>query len=232
MRRILACLLALSLMVLPANAAENPKYVALTFDDGPSGRYTRTLLDGLYEREVKATFLLCGYRIKQYPELTQRIFREGHEIGYHGYTHNNMKNMSRRAIAAEIMDSQALLPENCNPVFLRPPGGCCSDGVRQVAEVRNLAILTWSVDPRDWATHDTASIEQAVLKNVKDGDIILLHDMTTSSVQAALDIIDVLQKQGFRFVTVSELAKIRNVTLKPGKTYARFPPNARQAVSS
>lgn len=228
MRRIFACLLALSLMILPAEAAENPKYVALTFDDGPSGRYTRTLLDGLYQREVKATFLLCGYRMKQYPDLTQRIFDEGHEIGYHGYSHDSMKDMSRRDIASELMDSQVLLPEDCEPVFLRPPEGCCSDGVRQVAEVRNLAILNWSVDPRDWATNDTAAIERAVLKNVKDGDIILLHDMTTSSVQAALDIVDVLQKQGFQFVTVSELAKLRNVKLKPGKTYTSFPPAGSQ----
>ena len=224
MRRILAFLLTLSLMILPAQAAEAPKYAALTFDDGPSGKYTRQLLDGLGERGVKATFLLCGYRMKEYPDITQRIFDEGHEIGYHGYTHDNMKSMSRRTIAAEIMDSQALLPEDCEPVFLRPPGGCCSDAVRQVAEARLLAILSWSVDPRDWATTDTISIERAVLGKVKDGDIILLHDMSGSSVRAALDIVDTLEKQGFQLVTVSELAKIRNVKLKPGQTYTCFPP--------
>ena len=81
MRRILAFLLTLSLMILPAQAAEAPKYAALTFDDGPSGKYTRALLDGLYDRGVKATFLLCGYRIKDYPDVAQRIFDEGHEIG-------------------------------------------------------------------------------------------------------------------------------------------------------
>ena len=224
MRRILAFLLSLTFLVLPAHAAENTKYVALTFDDGPSGKYTRQLLDGLYERDVRATFLLCGYRMKDYPDISQRIFDEGHEIGYHGYTHNNMKGMSRRNVAAEIMDSQELLPEECSPVFLRPPGGCCSDAVRQVAEARQLAILSWSVDPRDWATSDTWAIEHAVLKNVKDGDIVLLHDMTTSSVRAALDIVDALQSQGFEIVTVSELAKIRGVKLKPGQTYTYFPP--------
>ena len=174
MRRFLAVLAVLSLLVIPVDAAETTKYVALTFDDGPSGRYTRRLLDGLWEREVKATFLLCGYRIKDYPDITQRIFDEGHEIGYHGYTHKNMKEMSRRTVASEIMDTQALLPEGCEPVFLRPPGGCCSDAVRQVAEARQLAILSWSVDPRDWATSDTAAVERAVLKNVKDGDIVAL----------------------------------------------------------
>ena len=95
--------------------------------------------------------------------------------------------------------------------------------VRQVAEARQLAILSWSVDPRDWATSDTAAVERAVLKNVKDGDIVLLHDMTVSSVQAALDIVDVLKDQGYEIVTVSELVKLRGVNLKPGKTYASFP---------
>ncbi len=224
MRRILIFLLCLSLLILPVQAADTEKYVALTFDDGPSGRFTTQLLDGLAERGVKATFLLCGYRMEQFPELTQRIFNEGHEIGYHGYSHKNMKEMSRRSIGQELIDSQKLLPEDCEPVFLRPPGGCCSDGVRQVAQVRLLSILGWSVDPRDWATTDTISIQRAVTKNIQDGDIILLHDMSASSVMAALDIIDSLQKEGFRFVTVSRLARIRGVRLKPGVTYNSFPP--------
>ena len=222
MRRIVALVLSLSFLVLPVQAQE-AKYVALTFDDGPSGKYTRQLLDGLYDRGVQATFLLCGYRMRDYPDLTRRIYDEGHEIGYHGFTHKNMKTMSRREIARELTDSQALLPEGCRPVFLRPPGGCCSDAVRQVAEARNLAILNWSVDTRDWATHDTAAVERSVLKNVKDGDIVLLHDMSASSVQAALDIIDVLLEQEYEIVTVSCLARLREAKLKPGQTYSRFP---------
>lgn len=224
MRRFFTLLLLLSFVALPVGAAGGEKYVALTFDDGPSGKYTRNLLDGLQERGVKATFLLCGYRMKDYPELTRRIFDEGHEIGFHGYTHDTMKTMSRRRIAQELMDSQMLLPQGCQPVFFRPPGGCCSDGVRQVAEARQLAILGWSVDPRDWATRDKLSIERAVLGKVKDGDIVLLHDMSDSSVQAALDIVDTLQKQGFRLVTVSQLAKLRDAPITPGKTYTVFPP--------
>lgn len=222
MRKFLSIFLSLSLLVLPAEAKET-KYVALTFDDGPSGKYTRKLLDGLYDRGVQATFLLCGYRMKDYPDLTQRIVDEGHEIGYHGYTHKNMQTMSRRDIARELEDSQTLLPEGCQPVFLRPPGGCCSDAVRQVAQVRNLAILGWSVDPRDWATHDTAAIERAVLKNVGDGDIVLLHDMSDSSVKAALDIVDVLLQKDYEIVTVSRLVRIRGVRLRSGQAYSRFP---------
>lgn len=223
MRRVLAVLLCFGLLCLPVRGEEE-KFVALTFDDGPSGKYTRQLLDGLAERQVKATFLLCGYRIREYPDITQRIYDEGHEIGYHGYSHKSMERMSRRDIAQELMDTQALLPEGCVPVFLRPPGGCCSDAVRQVAQARKLSLLSWSVDPRDWATSDMLAVERSVLKNVQDGDIVLLHDMTTSSVRAALDIIDTLQGQGFTLVTVSQLADLRGKRLVPGKSYEKFPP--------
>lgn len=224
MRRILCCFLCLMVLTVPVKAADSgTPYVALTFDDGPSGRFTRHLLDGLRQRNVKATFFLCGYRIRQYPQEAQRIMDEGHEIGCHGFSHKNMQNMSRRDIAQEIRATQALLPENCRISFLRPPGGCCSENVRQVAEAMNLAILSWSVDPRDWASGDAAAIERAVLNKVNDGDVILLHDMSDSSVNAALDIVDDLTNRGFRFVTVSELAAMRNTRLRGGKTYCCFP---------
>ena len=223
MRRFLVCIALLGLIVLPVRAADT-KYVALTFDDGPSGKYTRSLLDGLAYRGVHATFLLCGYRMEQYPDITQRIFDEGHEIGYHGFSHKTMRDMSRRTIGQELIDSEKLLPEDCDPVFFRPPGGIVTDGVRQVAEVRQLAILSWSVDPKDWATTSVGNVETAVLKEIQDGDIVLLHDMSISSVQAALDIVDVLQSQGYRFVTVSELAKLRKTPIRPGRMYERFPP--------
>lgn len=224
MRKVTAFILLLWLAVIPAQASSGRKYIALTFDDGPSGRYTQTLLDGLKLRGVKATFLLCGYRMEQYPQLTQRIFDEGHEIGYHGFSHDSMQRMSRRQIGQELIDSRALLPEGCDPVWFRPPGGVVTDGVRQVAQARQLALLSWSVDPMDWKIKSTATIEQTVLKNVGDGDIILLHDMSMTSVRAALDIVDALQEQGFRFVTASELAKLRKTAIKPGAVYKAFPP--------
>ena len=222
MRRIVALVLCFCLLPIRVHAREE-KYVALTFDDGPSGRYTRHLLEGLRERDVKATFFLCGYRIAQYPELTRQLYAEGHEIGYHGYSHRVMTQMSRRDIARELQDTQALLPDNCTPQFLRPPEGKTSDALIQVAQARQLAILSWSVDPQDWATRDTMAVENAVLRTVQDGDIILLHDMTDSSVQAALDIVDRLKTEGFRLVTVSQMAELRNVTITPGRIYRCFP---------
>ena len=223
MRRILSLCTALLFLTFPVRAARQPRYAVLIIDSGSNGKYTRQLLDGLYDRGLQATFLLQGNKLENSDSLAQQIWEEGHEIAYHGYSGQNMTRMSRRSIAQELMDTRSLLPEDCEPVLLRPPGGLVTDGVRQVAEVRQLCLLRWSVDPRDWAVTDTAAIEASVLKHVQDGDVILLHDMTSSSVRAALDIVDTLQPQGFRFVTVSELAQLRRIRLKPGQTYTHFP---------
>lgn len=221
MRRfwILVCLLLL--FPLPVSAEEE-KLVALTFDDGPSGRYTRVLLDGLEQRGVPATFFLCGYRIEEYPELTRRILQEGHEIGLHGYSHKNMQKMSRKDVELELERTIALLPEGCSPTFLRPPGGQSSRQVLSVAEKMELSVLLWSVDPQDWATDNVQAIETNVLCRVRDGDVILLHDMSYSSVEAALSIVDSLQSQGFRFVTATQLALAKNTPPLPGRVYTRF----------
>lgn len=223
MRRFFAAFLCLALAIQPGPGTHETKYVALTFDDGPSGRFTRRLLDGLEERDVKATFLLCGYRIKDYPKEAQRIYDEGHEIGIHGYSHDSMCPMSCCDVTREIEQTAALLPEGCAPVFLRPPGGKCSDAVYKAAKEAGLAVLSWSVDPKDWAVKDASRVSQTVIDQIQDGDIVLLHDMSDSSVNAALTIIDTLSARGFRFVTVSELAKLKGVTLTPGEEYCSFP---------
>ena len=221
LRRILVVFLCLGL-ACPVFGAENEKCVALTFDDGPSGRFTRALLDGLEQRHVKATFLLCGYRLKDYPKEAKRIHDLGHEIGLHGYSHSCMANMCQEELEREISDTLALLPEGCKPVFLRPPGGNYNETVLEAARQAELGVLNWSVDPKDWASNDAQVIGQTVVKTVRDGDVILLHDMSDSSVEAALAIVDELKEQGFRFVTVSELARRKGVTIQPGKVYQRF----------
>lgn len=222
MRRLLSIILCICLMAFPVRGENQSKYIALTFDDGPSGKYTRRLLDGLEERNVKATFLLCGYRLQDYPRDAERIFRAGHEIGLHGYSHDDMGKMTYQQAMEEIKKTAALLPPGCKPVFLRPPGGSRGAALEKATKDAGLAILNWSVDPRDWATHDAQAVETFVVESVKDGDVILLHDMCDCSVDAALAIIDKLQAQGFCFVTASELARIKGVAPKPGKVYSRF----------
>ena len=110
MRRVLCVFLCLCCMSIPAEAAEREKLVALTFDDGPSGRYTRALLDGMAQRDIKATFFLCGYRMEQYPDLVQKILASGHEIGLHGYSHKPMEAMCLQDIRKELEKTAKLLP--------------------------------------------------------------------------------------------------------------------------
>ena len=222
MRRFWMAVLCLILLAMPVSAAEE-KLVALSFDDGPSGRFTRRLLDGLSERDARATFLLCGYRLELYPELAARILEEGHEIGLHGYSHDSMAEMCRCDLEDELERTTALLPADCRCLFLRPPGGQARGDTGEVAEDWGLALLYWSLDPKDWETRDRNTIVRRVLDRVKDGDVILMHDMSDSSVDAALTIVDALQKRGFRFVTASELAAEKGVTVIPGESYSSFP---------
>ncbi len=223
MRKIAAILLITLLLAAPVRAENDIKHVALSFDDGPSGHFTRRLLEGLAARDAKATFLLCGYRVQNDPALTQRIFDEGHEIGIHGFSHESFCPMSAAKVTQEIRDTVKLLPAGCHPVFVRPPGGNCSAAVKEAAKRDGLSILAWEVDPQDWARSDKDGIVKAVTERVRDGDVILLHDMSDSSVDAALEIVDILSERGYRFVTASELARIQEVRLRAGREYRRFP---------
>ena len=222
MRRFFVFLSLVLLFCIPADASAT-KYVALTFDDGPSGRYTEALLEGLAQRDVRATFFLCGYRLKTYPELAQRIRTDGHEIGLHGYTHDSMATMSPAEITQELESTLSLLPTSACINLMRPPGGSLSSAVCRASRDANLAIVHWSVDPMDWATDDASLILRRVLAETQDGDVILLHDMTDSSVAAALEIVDALQAQGYQFLTVSQLALLRLCHLQSGIRYDHFP---------
>lgn len=217
MRKRLLLLLFLCFLALPCHGEGA---VCLTFDDGPSGRFTRRLLEGLEQREVKATFFLCGYRVEQYPELAQRMVEDGCEIGLHGYSHKSMKCMPRFELEQELEKTGRVLPEGIG--LLRPPGGMASDTLCQVAAEEGLPMILWSLDPKDWATHDTGLVERYVLNHVRDGDVILLHDMSDSSVDAALFLTDALTERGFRFLTVSEMAEEKGISLEPGKLYQGF----------
>lgn len=224
--RSLAALCAVFLLwSIPVRGAEE-KYVAMTFDDGPSGRFTRRLLTGLEERDAKATFFLCGYRLEQYSTIAGEILDGGHEIGLHGYSHKNMADMSREQLEQELNQTAQLLREQTGTVscLLRPPGGVANQTVTQTARQQGLSLINWSVDPKDWATGDSRAVVQQVLANTQDGDIILLHDMSDSSVDAALEIVDRLQAEGYVFVTVSQLAQLRGKTMEAGGLYTSFHP--------
>ena len=207
MKRLL-CLLAALAVLLPRGHAAEPRCVALTFDDGPSGALTERLLDGLAARGVHATFFLCGYRIDLYPELAARIAAEGHETGTHGDAHSYFTSMSRAEGCRDLAEARRKLMEATGraPTLLRPPGGLYDTAVLQQTACADLPVILWSVDPEDWRVHDADAVTAHILRHAEPGSVILMHDLTDSSVTAALRVIDALQAQGYEFLTVSELA--------------------------
>lgn len=223
-RRFLALLLAWVFLLPCLVRAAEPPYVALTFDDGPSGRFTRRLLAGLAEREIPATFFLCGYRLETYGDLAREMAEAGHELGLHGYSHDSMAAMSPETLRRELSRTAERL-RTCAGVeatLLRPPGGKVTQDVRRAAGEMGLCVIQWSVDPKDWATHDREAVVRRVVDQTRAGDVILLHDMSDSSVDAALEIADRLTGAGYRFVTVSHLASLTGSRLTPGAEYSCF----------
>ena len=195
------------------------KYVAITFDDGPSGKITQNLLTGLEERGVKATFFLCGYRIKTYKTLPQTILDYGHEIGLHTNNHATLTKLDAAGIREELEGMMPMLPEGYKVTLMRPPGGAFNSRVKEVCKDMGLSVVMWSVDPKDWATSDVSTVTDRVVSGASDGSIILMHDLKSSSVNAALKAIEQLQVQGYEFVTVSQLAAIKGKTLEAGEVY-------------
>lgn len=181
----------------------SPK-IALTFDDGPNVACTGRLLDGLKERNIRATFFVIGKNVKANPKLAKRIHEEGHMIGNHTYSHIEMGKVSEEKAKQELKKtSQAVHAVTGEyPQYMRPPYGVCS---KELEDSLDMILVRWTIDPLDWKTENTDEIVKKVVTKAKENDIILLHDCYNSSVDAALKIIDLLQEKGFEFVTVDEL---------------------------
>ena len=186
-----------------ASSAEKKK-VAITFDDGPNPDYTPDLLKGLKERGVSATFFLLGKEVEKYPELVEQMHAEGHLIGTHSYEHVNLCNLTDEKAIEQVDKTNALIEKITGerPQFIRPPYGCWK---KNLDYKTSMIEVLWDVDPLDWKTGNSDVVVSRVLKNVEEGDIILLHDASASSVKAALSIIDKLQEAGYLFVTVDEI---------------------------
>lgn len=180
------------------------KKIALTFDDGPHPYYTEQLLDGLQERGAKATFFLLGKQAEAYPELVLRMQAEGHLIGNHTYSHLQLNKNNREAFKAELVKTNELLLgiTGEETQYVRPPYGSWDKSFEK--ELTMLPVL-WTIDPMDWSSSDVSGIVRKVTRKAKENAIILMHDEYKSSVTAALQIVDVLQKEGYEFVTVDEI---------------------------
>ncbi len=231
-RMILGGLL-LAAMLTVTVWAENPidqewqptGYIALTFDDGPSGALTEQLLDGLRQRNARATFFLCGYRMEQYPSALNRYLEEGHELGVHSTVHTDLTKLTAQEVQQDMAQTAGKIRELTGifPVVMRPPGGAYDETVCREAGAEGMSVILWSVDPRDWASHDAGAVLHTMAREAGDGDVILMHDLSKSSVEAALRLVDMLEEKGYCFVTVSELAALRGTELEPGNVYTDFP---------
>ena len=194
------------------------KYVALTFDDGPKAGTTDVLLDGLAERQAKATFFLIGRQIEENRELVERMAAEGHQIGNHTWNHARLEGASAAVIAQEVEQTDQLLQSLLGPgeYWVRPPYGGVDDMVRSTVKV---PMVKWSVDPRDWESQNADQVVQAVLETVEPNAIILFHDIYGSSVEAALRLTDLLRQEGYQLVTVQELLALNGITPEAGVLY-------------
>ena len=191
------------MMNLVRDSVEHP-VVALTFDDGPSPKYTPELLDGLKKRGIKASFFLLGKNIEDNRDLVERMEEEGHLIGNHTYNHVKLDELSETCAKQEILKTNNKIYEVTGkyPQYMRPPYGAWKKNLELGVE---MLPVFWDIDTLDWKSKNVTEIIGKVMQQISDHDIILMHDYYETSVEAALQIVDRLQQEGYEFVTVEDL---------------------------
>ena len=202
------------------DSTKTPPLIALTFDDGP-GPYTEKLLDCLEENNVKATFYMLGQNVEKYPDIVKRMKDLGMELANHTYDHKDLTKLTEDQISEEINKTSSLIQDAAGelPDTLRPPGGSYNT---QVQELAGMPIVKWSIDTKDWKTKSEDQTYQCVMDNAEDGSIVLMHDIHEWSVDAAIRLIPDLLEEGYKLVTVQELAEAKGITLEDGQIYEFF----------
>ncbi|MFB2895939.1 polysaccharide deacetylase family protein [Aerosakkonemataceae cyanobacterium BLCC-F50] len=190
------------------------KVIALTFDDGPWGKYTNEILEILKDNDIKATFFWIGRNVKAFPQIALQVVAEGHAIGNHTWSHS-YRNMNKVIAYKEIESTKAIIKKitNVETTLFRPPGGILINGPAGYALSQKYAVLMWSDDSTDYARDVSVNtIINRVKRGAKPGAIVLMHDGggdRSRTVQALPTIINSLKKQGYRFVTIPELMGIQ-----------------------
>lgn len=188
---------------------EEDKVVALTFDDGPS-KYTKDILDILKKYDACGTFFLIGNKVSFYGEVLREMLSEGNEIGNHSYDHKYLTRLSEEEVKDEINKTQDEIKRvtGYTPTLFRPTYGGYNNTLKSYID---LTFVLWDVDSRDWSVKSTEGIMYNVFKDVKSGSIILFHDNHEYSVRSLPSVIKELKKQGYKFVTVSELLELKKL---------------------
>ena len=197
------------LSIKKKNVSIDDKVVALTFDDGPS-KYTDQILDILKKYNACGTFFLIGNKVEFYSDTLRRMLEEGSEIGNHSYDHKLLTRLSKEAFQKEINKTQMAIKKvtGFTPTLFRPTYGGYNNTLKSYTD---LKFVLWDVDSRDWQVKSKEKILKNVLPNVKSGSIVLMHDNHEYSVNALEDMIESLKKQGYKFVTVTELLELKNL---------------------
>jgi len=192
--------------------------IALTFDDGPNPKVTNKILDILKKNNSRATFFVLGNRLSNHESTLERIEKEHSEIGSHTYNHKSLNLLSKKEIRKEVSGVNTGLEKilGHGTSLLRPPYGAINDTVRSTV---NAPMIYWSVDTEDWKSRNKDAIVKQVVGKVKDGDIVLFHDLYDSTADAVSVIVPKLIEQGYQIVTVSEMFEAKQIALEPGKVY-------------
>lgn len=191
------------------------KCVALTFDDGP-GEHTGKLLDSLAEYDARATFYVLGSLVDEFPEPVERMAEEGHELGNHTWKHDDLAQMSAKEIKKDIERTNEAVREvtGSDPPTIRPPYGSLNGTVRRSVD---QPLVLWDVDTLDWRSRDTEDVSEQALDNTVPGSVVLFHDIHETSVEAIPDVLAGLHRQGYHFVTVTDIFGYQE--LAPGDVY-------------
>ena len=197
------------------------KYIAFTFDDGPSQANTLDIVNYLKANKASATFFMLGKLMNNNPSIVNYVKDNGMEIGSHTYSHQNLKRLKATKLDEEVKNTEDVYLSITGDTLslLRPPYGSINDSIK---EKYNYSYILWSVDTLDWKYKDKDYLYDYVINNVNDGDIVLMHDIHQTTKEAVELILPELYVRGYRVVSVSELAKIKNVELEEHKGYRKF----------
>ena len=190
----------------------NGKYIALTFDDGPHPSNTPRLLNILRERNVNATFYVIGRSVNLYPQILRQTVEDGHEIGNHTQTHPLLSKLSDSAVLNELRRCRESVAQASGATMrtMRPPYGGLLLRQREMVHAEfGYPTILWSVDPLDWKRPGARVVSSRLINGASDGGILLAHDIHAPTIDAVPATIDTLLRQGFKFVTVSQLLAMK-----------------------
>lgn len=191
------------------------KKIALTYDDGPNDPHTMRLLEVLAAHEVHATFFLIGRYVNQRPEIVRQIASAGHVIGNHTFTHPLLTLKSNTEIRRQLTDCRAALHDavDLSSTLFRPPFGGRRPSVLRIARELGLQPVMWNVTGYDWNAPPAAVIERKCSRQIRGGDVILLHDGghkqmgadRSQTVLATNNLIQRYKSEGYEFVTIPQM---------------------------